>query len=186
MNQTPYLLPEIMPMNRTPIARARVVVAGLVVFIIACDTGADRGAPPDTRATDTNTLERELDRILGGPVSEVTVDITGCGTETVRVVVDPWVARVVPGRAFSWVASGDMDSMTIRHKDGDWPFPAQLPAGRPGSPIEAGQPQGNGNQRGSYEILVECGGTVLEIDPWIILREPGLTEPTEGDTDLEP
>lgn len=171
-------------MNRTCLAGARAVVAGLIVLVIACDTDADRPAPPGNQATDPGPVAQELDRILGGPVSEVTVDITGCGTDTVRVVVDPWVARVVPARPFSWVASGDLDSMTIRHKDGDWPFPAQLPAGRPGTPIEAGQPQGAANQRGSYEILVECGGTLLEIDPWIILREPTLTEPGD-DPDLE-
>jgi hypothetical protein len=186
MSWLAYSLSEIMTMNRTRLPRARAVLAGLVVLIIACEADTDRPTPPGNQHTDPNAVEQELDRILGGPVSEVTVDITGCGTETVRVVVDPWVARVVPGRPFRWVASGDMDSMTIRHKDGDWPFPAQLPAGRPGSPIEAGEPQGGANQRGSYEILVECGGTLLEIDPWIILRDPTLMDPAEEDADLHP
>jgi hypothetical protein len=171
-------------MHRTRLTRAPAVLAGLVILLSACEADVDRPAPPGNNATDPEAVEQELDRILGGPVSEVTVNITGCRTDTVRVIVDPWVARVAPGRQFSWVADGDLDSLTVRHKGGDWPFPAQLPAARPGDSIDAGQPQGAANQRGSYDILVYCGGRVLEIDPWIILREPNLTDSQEEDTEL--
>jgi hypothetical protein len=126
------------------------------------------------------------------PVDVISIQVSGCATEYIAIVVHPWTARVRRAAPLRWTTPAEVDSVAIQAVHDGWPFPwpaapqpthpPQLrppPPPRPrrsapgGTPIQAG-PITPGVPMGvhSYRILLYCEGRVIDIDPEIIIFEP--------------
>lgn len=126
------------------------------------------------------------------PVADISIDVTGCTTDEIDIVVRPWTAWVARGRPLSWSTPADVDSVAIQAVDpAHWPFqwgpgsgepsqqsrqqpPRQRRSARGGQPIQAGTVPANLpiGQSYRYRILVYCGGRVIDIDPDLMIRDP--------------
>lgn len=147
------------------------VLAGLVCLVpmaLACATPGPQPAPPT-------------------PTDVVSIQTTGCETDYVSIVVDPWTAYVRRGQPVQWTTPASVDSVAIEPVHADlWPFEWEVPADRPdarqrqpaprrvapgGQPIEAGTVPETAlpGQRFNYRILLYCGARTLDIDPDFII-----------------
>jgi hypothetical protein len=138
--------------------------------VAACDTGdPQRGEVRDRE------VRNDQDARLPATVETIEINIEGCGTDTIRVVVDPWEAHVVRGRDFAWVVGGqaNSDSVRIRHRTGQPQLP-DLPAAAAGGRITVqGGLAGAPGDRIQYDIIARCGNQMLIIDPDIVIRTGG-------------
>lgn len=145
-----------------PLLVGAVSVAALSVVLIA-------GASPAT-ANEAAVQERQ----------DIYVTVNGCGTDSIYIKVDPWVAPVQRGQPARWHPPEEgIDSMVVQAKDPHaWPF-QWAPPGRaqrrptlPGRALQAGVARGRHQERYAYSILVYCGGRVIDIDPEVVIVDP--------------
>jgi hypothetical protein len=117
----------------------------------------------------------------GGPAKappvdmKIKVDVKGGETDHVKIAVSPWEARVLPGADVSWDVDPGVDSIEITPKDASkWPFHGTPSKGKPGQPALAGRVRDDAppNGRYSYNIRVDCGSRIIDIDPEIVIRDP--------------
>jgi hypothetical protein len=111
---------------------------------------------------------------LPTPVSDIAVDVHGCGTESMSFAVRPWEAHVRRGSPLRWTIPAGVDSMRIAPKSpGQWPFPGPPSVGRPNLPVQAGRVLGTApiGHRYSYDVVLYCLGRIVTIDPDIIIRD---------------
>jgi hypothetical protein len=153
---------------------SRIALLGCTVLVAASVAAcapeeSQRGAVPD-EAVDNAAGAR-----LPDPVENIEISIEGCGTDTIRVVVEPWEAHVVRGRDFGWNVAGgtNADSVRVRHRTGQPQLP-DLPAAAPGGriPVQGGL-AGAAGTRIQYDIIARCGDKTLIIDPDIVIRTGG-------------
>jgi hypothetical protein len=111
---------------------------------------------------------------------DIYVTVNGCGTDSIYIKVDPWVAPVRRGQPARWhPPEASIDSMVVQAKDPhSWPF-QWAPPGRaqrrptlPGRALQAGVAQGRDQERYAYSILVYCGKHVIDIDPEVVIVDP--------------
>lgn len=123
-------------------------------------------------------------------VSQITIEVSGCETDSIAIVVRPWTAHVQRGRPLSWTTPAGVDSVVIEALQADrWPFAWERPGHRPeqpehhrpaprrsargGMPIQAGNvPAHAALGTYSYRFLLYCGARVIDIDPEIIIFDP--------------
>lgn len=136
------------------------------------------------------------------PVNDISIDITGCNTNQIGIIVRPWTAWVARGQPLRWTTPAAVDSVAIQAIDPTrWPFqwgpgqglregpgqgqgqlqqaprqqpPQQRRSARGGQPIQAGTVPADApiGETYRYRILVYCQGRVLDIDPDLIIRDP--------------
>jgi hypothetical protein len=142
------------------LARAA-VAAGLLAMLVSCAPPRAGLAPPPA-------------------VEEISIQVSGCATDNIAIVVHPWTAYVERGRPLRWTTPATVDSVVIQAtRPGQWPFEWAQPgqpqrrAARGGAAIQAGAMRpGAAAGSYSYRFLLYCDGRVIDIDPDIVIFDP--------------
>lgn len=148
-----------------PLLAAAALLAALSLLLTSCAAPATANAVPNQQSPN------------------VFVTVNGCGTNSIFIKVNPWVATVERGQNIRWLApTAGIDSMAIRAKNDDhWAFDwaqpgqAQRRATLPGQAVQGQNAAGRDKERFPYHILIYCRDDqgqshLIDIDPEIMIE----------------